>query len=154
MSISTNYNSRVDLQLPAIPTTLNLELNKELQLIYNALKSIVVFLIKYESTLQTITSAGQLILSHKLGKIPLRIDTWIVCQTAEGGYSIGDKIYIPGQTISSTVNNKGHTIIVDDINITLRFGAETQVYDVLNKTTGIGVGLTNANWKLLIFASI
>jgi len=107
---------------------------------------------KFNSGNKTITAAGTFTVAHGLGAEPFLICCWLKCLTAEYNYSIGDKVLIPGGTASSTADNKGHSIVVDSTNIVLRYGANVNTYDILNKTTGGGVGITNANWALVIEA--
>lgn len=108
----------------------------------------------YNSGNQTITPSSTLTLAHGLGVAPTEITTWLVCLTAEYGYSIGDKIIVYGAISNSTSDAKGHVIIVDATNIVVRFGTgtSTTIYGVVRKDTYAAADLTNANWALVIQA--
>lgn len=46
----------------------------------------------YTSPDQTITAGGQLNLNHGLGVVPKSVQFFLVCQTADNGYSVGDVV--------------------------------------------------------------
>jgi hypothetical protein len=106
----------------------------------------------FESAQQTITSAGLLTIAHGLGRRPVLTHYVLVNTTAEQGYSVGDYLYIPGSTSNSAADNKGISSVMDATNLSIRYGAAAAVFDVLTKTTGSGVSLTNANWRLIVRA--
>lgn len=110
----------------------------------------------YESTEQTITSAGSLTLPHSLPSPPKLIQYALVCKTAEVGYSINDVLDIQaGYPGSAGSANKGLGVTYDATNINIRFGGgggSTEVFSIPHKTTGIFTALTNANWKLIVRA--
>lgn len=106
---------------------------------------------KYHSGNQTITGYGSLTLAHGLAAEPTGLTTWLKCVVAENGYVIGDKLFMPGALGTSGASaDVGHAIVVDATNAYVRFGA---TYVALNKTTGAGVLLTNANWRLVVEAT-
>lgn len=106
----------------------------------------------FESAQQTITAAGSLTLAHGLGVKPKLYQAYIVCQTAEGGYSIGDEVIVdPGWTADASIG-RGLSIVPDATNLNIRFGNNSQNFILVNKTTGANFNITNANWKLVIRA--
>ena len=100
----------------------------------------------FESTQQTITSAGQLILSHGLSSTPLFMTEYLICTTAEHGYTIGDKVLFGQQGSGST------SVVFDSTNLTIRFANIAAVFQALDKTIGNIVSLTNTSWNYLIVA--
>ena len=99
----------------------------------------------FQSTQQTITSAGSLTLAHGLGKKPGLLMTSLVCLTAEAGYSVGDEVF---------VSQAAQSLVPDATNINVRFGSTAGTsYSVMHKTTGVTpTGLTNANWQFVVRA--
>lgn len=107
----------------------------------------------YESPQQTITSAGALTLAHGLSKTPKMFSAYLVCQTAEQGYSVGDILSLDGFLSTANANtNRGFSLVPDATNLNIRFGATATAFAALHKTTGAFVSLTNANWKFVIIA--
>lgn len=106
----------------------------------------------YESPAQTITAAGTLTLTHGLGVTPKLYQAFLVCQTAEQGYSIGDEVAINPHTNLSASTDQGLVMVPSSASIFVRFGAGNTgfVFLLLHKTTGVRANATNANWKLII----
>lgn len=110
---------------------------------------------EFISAQQTITTAGLLTLAHGLGVAPKVIMPVLVCTTAESGYSVGNTIPCPYTAVSTSANdNFGASIdFSDPTNILVRYGsAGAGVFLYTHKTTGALVGLTNANWRLVMRA--
>lgn len=110
---------------------------------------------KYVSTNQTITTGGALTLTHGLPLPPYIVIGWLICLTAENGYSIGDRVLMnpaEGSVTLGVGNNNGISIVITATTIVLRFGSANPVFINNNKTTGASVTLTNANWALLMSA--
>lgn len=106
----------------------------------------------YISSQQTITAAGQLVLAHGLGATPNRITYYLVNQTAESNYTIGDPAHPLG--LLSASGNRGCTVVPDGTNLTVRFGSDGNTFFVHNKTTGASAQITNANWKIVFIAEV
>lgn len=106
----------------------------------------------YTSAEQAITSAGTLTIAHGLGAVPVVVSTYLVCQVAEAGYSIGDKLLMNGATGVSLTTERGHSIVFDATNFVVRFSDAATCYSIIHKTTGAMAATTNANWKLVITA--
>lgn len=107
---------------------------------------------EYVSTQQTITSAGALTLMHGLGAVPKSVDLELVCTTADSGFSVGERISVsPG---ISTANNLRRGILIKrtTTSIVVRYGENTQVFEVIGPTDGVPVALTNARWQLIVRA--
>lgn len=88
---------------------------------------------------------------HGLGIIPLAVFPVVVCQTGEGGYSIGDQIPINPATNDSDegsgASTHGLSISVNSTNIVWRM-TDTSKITVAHKTTGAEFVLTAANWRI------
>lgn len=108
----------------------------------------------FTSSEQTITAAGSLTIAHSLSSTPELVQLHIINKTAELNYSIGDVLLInpAGNAIGAVSQDYGNSVVLDSTNINVRFGADTAVYEVLNKTTGVSATITPANWKLVIKA--
>lgn len=108
----------------------------------------------FTSSEQTITAAGSLTIAHSLSSTPELVQLHIINKTAELNYSIGDVLLInpAGNAIGSTSQDYGNSVVLDSTNVNIRFGADTAVYEVLNKTSGVSAAITPANWKLVVKA--
>lgn len=109
----------------------------------------------FTSTDQTITSGGTLTLAHGLGAVPKMAQVFLVCQTANNGYSVGD--VVTPVDISINAADKGCVMKVDATNVTVYIasaGAAGSFY--LLTATGGSVGnafvITDSQWKLRIIA--
>ena len=107
----------------------------------------------YESAQQTITSAGLLTLAHGLSSTPKIISAYLVCQTAEAGYSVGDILPLVGYySTASAASSCGYTVVPDATNLNVRFGGNSRAFVALSKNAGVLTGLTNTSWKFVIVA--
>lgn len=107
----------------------------------------------YESTAQTITSAGLLTLPHGFGVKPKLFMTYLKCVTPEYGYLVNDEVIAhTTQVSSSAADSFGVSVTYDATNVYVRYGSGAPVFVAVNKTTGVGVNLTNANWQFFIRA--
>lgn len=102
----------------------------------------------FESTEQTITSAGTLTIAHGLGVEPKTVTLVGVCKVADSGYAVNDVLFMPNSISSSAADNFGAAVTVDATNIYVRYGAATTVFNTLNKGTGTGANLTNTSWRI------
>lgn len=111
---------------------------------------------RFISSAQTITSAGSLTLAHGLGSAPFYIGAYLECTTANNNYSIGDKLYISFTDHGAEgSNNHGVSVYIDDsTNIKLRYGSQTNVFIINDKTTGTSVQAVNSNWRLRVIAEL
>ena len=107
----------------------------------------------FTSADQTITSAGALTLAHSLGAIPDSVEAFLVNQTAQLGYSVGDIVCINLQGAAIGVN-KGLSIVLTATNLVIRIGSAVSSFDIIRKDTGAGAAITNVNWKLRFKARV
>lgn len=105
----------------------------------------------FESTQQTITSAGALTIAHGLSSQPKLVIAVLQCTTAEGNYSIADEVFISFSADDRT-NDRGLSLVPDATNLNIRFAAAASAFNLLNKTTGVRFAITNANWALVVRA--
>ena len=103
----------------------------------------------FQSAEQTITAAGSLTIAHGLGRKPTLIAGFLICKTAQAGYSIGDEICIG---FVDTNTNNGVTVVPDATNLVCRYGSAASTFIGLNKTTGASISLTNTNFRLILRA--
>lgn len=107
----------------------------------------------FTSTEKTITAAGALVLVHGLSSVPYLIMPYLICKTAEFGYSVGDQVLInPAGNDPAGNNDKGASIVPDATNINIRYGSFASVFGIIRKDTGAATNITAANWKLIIRA--
>jgi len=107
----------------------------------------------FTSAEQTITATGSLTIAHSLGALPSLIQARLICKTTEHNYSVDDELMIPfGADSTSSTDNYGVSVAADSTNISIRYGSASQVFRILNKTTGANSNITIANWKLIVRA--
>lgn len=115
-----------------------------------ALTSGVVFSLSFTSTDQTITSAGALTLAHGLGAVPKQIQLYLVAQNTVLGYTAGDIVLLNNSMANGA--NQGTSIVPDATNINVRYGSDTNAFQLIRKDNGVGAGCTNSDWKLRVRA--
>jgi hypothetical protein len=104
----------------------------------------------YSTDSQTISSGGGLTLAHSLGAKPQLIRTFIVCISAEDGWSVGDEIEVYSN--SQAPNSRGLTVYSDATNIYVRFGNDGTVWSNITKSTGATASLDVTKWTLSVRA--
>jgi len=112
----------------------------------------IAFTKSFTSSDQVITSGGVLTIAHGLGAIPFDVAAFLVNQTAELGYSIGDVLKIDAGPHADGTAQKNQAIVPDATNLNVRFGVDSPTYNIIRKDTGAAAGITNANWKLRLKA--
>ena len=109
------------------------------------------FSVSYNSTGQTITSAGSLTLAHGLGTTPTLIQCKLKCTSAEGNYSVNDYVFIPVQNSDSGIIT-GVSVVPDATNLNVRYASYASVFFIPDKTTGGNVAITTSKWQFFISA--
>ena len=103
----------------------------------------------FTSTEQTITNGSGLNIAHGLGAKPSRVEAVLLCKTTEDGWAVGDEIALPSKdAVSSSVFN--FILGWDATNVTVVTCASG--VQVVNKSTGAAVALTNSNWRIVVRA--
>lgn len=105
----------------------------------------------FTSAQQTITSNGALTLAHGLGAAPFIFPLQLVCQTGEANWTAGQIINVNYGVLNSGTGLNA-AVSSDSTNIYIRYSNSGSVFQYLDATTGAGVSLTNANWKLVVKA--
>lgn len=105
----------------------------------------------FQSAQQTITAGGALTIAHGLGRSPILILPLLICVTAQGGYSVGDIVYI-NNALNGLITTRGISIVTDATNVTTRMGGDALSLAIHDKSTGTLFAITNANWSLIIRA--
>lgn len=109
---------------------------------------IPVFTKSFESSEQTVPSvAGAVSVAHSLGAVPKLFSASLRCKTAEGGYSVGDEVDLE-LTYGNSSSRGGHAF-ANSTNVGASMVGSTMI---LNKTTGSGLYITEANWRLVLRA--
>ncbi len=106
---------------------------------------------RYSSGNQTITASGALTLAHGLGVRPTKIWTEIQCTSTEGNYSVGDRVTV-GVTETDGATHRGVSVSPDATNLTVLYASSASTFAVPNKTTRANFPITNANWRLRVYA--
>jgi len=104
----------------------------------------------YTSTAQSIVSGGLLQLAHGLGTMPTLVQLRLKCVTAQANYAVNDEVIV--NPLQSFTDSKGCSVVTDTTNINIRFGSDTSVYALPDKSTGTITSLTNGNWNILVKA--
>ncbi|WP_348643822.1 terminase family protein [Mesorhizobium sp. WSM4306] len=106
----------------------------------------------FESTPQTIASGGSITLAHNLGAQPKLYLCFLVCTTAEGGYSINDEVpLVIGPQETST--QRGLSVVPDITNLVVRVGSQAgSAFQIFRKDTGAYANITNTSWRLVVRA--
>ena len=116
-----------------------------------AIGSLSIFTKEYVSAEQVITAGGLLTIAHGLGAEPKDVKFFLVCKTAELGYSVGDKLpWGDNQVTGSTARDGGLQSKVDATNIYVRYGSSQSL--LMNWSTGSYATFTNAYWRLIVKA--
>lgn len=108
---------------------------------------------KFSSGEQTITSGGQVVIAHGLSSSPTIVNYKLICKSAELGYSVDDTVDVTPILSGITLGaSRGVSSVVDESNITIRFGSSASSIELLNKSNGNLQPITNANWRLIVEA--
>lgn len=107
---------------------------------------------KYKSAEQTLPNAGTtLVLNSNIGTYPTIAEAYLICKTAEKGYSVGDKIKPIANSTSGSTSISAQCVGVSK-NTIFFVGGNYGLPIIPNKTTGVIDSPTSANWKLELVA--
>jgi len=109
---------------------------------------------EYQSTGQTMITAGLLTLAHGLSADPKLIRLYAIATVALDGYSIGDKLDLTATVSSFTgdASSMGLTVTFDSTNIYIRNGSSAILWYIPNMSTGSQGGLLRAYFDLYVEA--
>jgi hypothetical protein len=107
----------------------------------------------YNSGGQTITANGSLLLSHGLGMIPKVIFYYLVCISADAGFSPGEYLDANNFTYSAGGGTtSGISAVFNASTLAIYYANNANVFIAIHKTGRYGANLTNASWQLIINA--
>jgi hypothetical protein len=101
----------------------------------------------------TLSASGSITWNHGLGKVPEMVRTYAVCKTAEYGFSVGDHLEIPpGLTEAVGAGESSFSLRTTSSQVLIKLGNQANPLKAIRIDTGNGIGLTSANWRLVIKA--
>lgn len=100
----------------------------------------------YESAEQTINTNTAVTLSHSLGVLPKFMTAELVCQTADLGYSVGDRVPVSANDAGS---NTGLATFYNLTQIGFVYGSAMLF---IRKDTGTQGNVTTSSWKVVLRA--
>lgn len=106
----------------------------------------------YTSAAQTITAAGALTLAHGLGSKPRLVQLRLKCISAEKNYSVNDEIFFNPMATGDSGGNEGISIVPDATNLNIRYGSQTNVFVIVDKTTGASAVGDLTKWNVIFDA--
>ncbi len=103
----------------------------------------------FESAATAITTTGVTAIAHGLGAIPVEVQVFIECVTAEHGWAVGDLVEFVSHSDSGiSLTSWG----CDATNVLIALSGT--ILPGNNKTTAGGVSLTTANWRYRVKARV
>lgn len=98
----------------------------------------------------TLVSMSQVTLAHGLSAVPAHVQMWLVCQSADIGYSPGDKILFMNDFSLGRSANAG----ADSTNVVVYMGDGVGTFMInINKTAGQQTA-DSTKWKMFVTASL
>jgi len=116
--------------------------------------SAIPFSKEYQSTGQTMITAGLLTLAHGLSADPKLIRLYAIATVAIDGFSIGDKLDLTATVSSFTgdASSMGLTVTFDSTNIYIRNGTNAAFWLIPNNSTGFREGIGRDKFDLYVEA--
>lgn len=93
------------------------------------------------------------VLAHNLAAVPLMYRVTLYCQTTDGGYNNGDEI--DAQSVNQgTVGDwwNAFNFLVTSASVSVQRFSNTNSINVIHKTTGAQHAITDAKWRLRLYA--
>ena len=100
-----------------------------------------------EASEQTITNGALVSVAHGLSTTPNEVLGYLICKTAELGFSISDRVALP---VFEDATDYGIQLTWDSTNISFTTGADG--VRLMNKSTGVIAAITNASWRVVLRA--
>jgi|GEM_PF-4370571 len=104
----------------------------------------------YRSGEINLATGGKGSVAHGLGSLPFSVGAWLICKTAQHGWSVGDMVKIEYTADSSTMY--GVKVAKDATDLKYQI-ASSSVFVPVYGTGRLG-SITLANWKLVLEASL
>ena len=116
--------------------------------------SAIPFSKEYQSTGQTMITAGLLTLAHGLSADPKLIRLYAIATVAIDGFSIGDKLDLTATVSSFTgdASSMGLTVTFDSTNIYIKNGNSTYLWHIPSMSTGNRTDLRRSDFDLYVGA--
>lgn len=102
----------------------------------------------YESAPITTTSAGTTTLNHGLNVLPTDVQTWLVCTSAENGFTVGQKIPIT-LYVDTGSNTIGTSIIATSTTLVGRYSNSSTATVIPNASNGGRAPLSRTNFDII-----
>lgn len=104
----------------------------------------------FASSAQAISVAGQIVLAHSLVTEPSTVFVELHNVNAEAGYTAGQHLALGPATTGSA--NRGISFTKNATNITIRFGSDPGVFDIMRYDNGLTTTITPGNWTAVFKA--
>jgi hypothetical protein len=103
----------------------------------------------HNEAITSLSAAGLTTITHSNNAFPTQIQIWMECQTADGGYAIGDFMLVNQYAINrTTAHARGLAVTADTVDVVLvRIGADG--LDGLRKDTAATFSLTLGSWDII-----
>ena len=88
--------------------------------------------------------------AHGLGAVPQTLQTYIICQTAELGYSVGEQFFLNSGVVYNS--SFGFGASCDNTAITFILGPNLPT--IINKSTFVAAVITAVNWRIGAVATL
>lgn len=104
----------------------------------------------YESGGDAPTVTGSISLTHGLGGVPRGVNLWLVCTSAELGYSVGERILVAYNTDIGGNASRGFGVKVTSTQILIKVGDTAAA--IINFSTGANGVIDTTKWNLIVTA--
>lgn len=108
------------------------------------------FVKEYNSPAQAMANSALFTLPHGLGYEPKNIQLVAQCKTADGGYSVGNRIRLSPGTGISSITGATPAVWADATNIYVRCYANNFAY--VHASNSTGTTLAHTSWNLYVRA--
>lgn len=91
-------------------------------------------------------------LAHAMGATPTGYRAWLICNSAELGYSVGDQV--PIEEVTDGAHNPAFGVQLEPINIVLTQFVSPPQIPTLVASAGTLTAITPANWSIIVIATL
>jgi hypothetical protein len=114
------------------------------------IKNALGFSDNFESSEQTITISGTISLAHGLGRVPNNWEFFVICKSAELGFSVGDVSKVNQNANTTSGAGRGVLATPNSSNMNIKY--TNNVPYVYRKDNGVNAAITAGSWKLIVKA--
>lgn len=104
----------------------------------------------FTSSEQTVSTSSVQTVAHGLGAIPSFVQVYLICRTAELGYSVGDMVQYCGLYAVSGPSYWGATVSMDATNVNI--STALNGLTIHPKSGGANSVITTGNWRWIVRA--